>query len=651
MNKRDILELALRRRDEAEEADEPNRRRARNDMMFVIGEHWTPEDRAARAGRPTLTINGLPQFLRQVTGQIRTLNPAVRVVAADGAASKETAEVIEGLVRHIENESDASSVYEYAAECAAACSIGAFRIRTQWADGDTFDQEIVVERIADPLSVLFDPMARHPTRKDGKFAFIFDRMRVEEFRKVYPEAAVDDVPRELHAGNNATGHVWFAGDTVTIAEYYWIEEEARTIAALPDGRVIPNPPADLKRMMPDVRTRTRMVPKVFWAKISGADILEGPVEVPGRFIPVLAVTGEEWIIGEEAYRSSVVRFAKDPATVYNYAVSAMTEHIAQQPKAPYMVTPQQIAGLEPIWKRSHAENLPFLVYNPDPAAPPPQRIAPPVASQGFVQQVMMAAEDMKRTTGIYDASLGARSNETSGIAIARRQMEGQNSTSVYVDNMVKAIRHAGQIVVDMIPRVYDTMRAIRILTPEGEEKLVEINRVMASLAGEVVENDLTRGTYAVKIAVGPSHETKREAAASGMMDFLRAFPQAAAATADLVATAQDWPDADRFAERLRKVLPPGVLSPEDMTDEERQAAAQAQAARQEQQAVEGAMVQAKVQGESARAQKAGADAQKAALEVQARQMELAIQSGMLDRAIQQAVAQAIMGMQPMGMQT
>lgn len=648
MDKTDLIRTARERIDTAQSADYDNRSRAETDLQMLIGNQWPEHVRAEREkeGKPCLTINGLPAFVRQVTGHIRNLNPAIKVVAADGDADEDIAEVLGGLIRHIESEADAASIYEQAAESAAACGIGHWRARTQFAEGDTFDQEIVLERIHNPFSVFTDPFAKHPTRMDANWRFIVEEMDPEEFKAQYPDATAEEITSDHKAQDSEYSYSWFTTDSVTVAEYFWIETETHKIGLLPDGSIVRDPVAPLNV----VRTREVETRKAMWAKITGAEVLEGPTEIPTQFIPVFTVTGEEWHLGEETYRSSVIRFAKDAQQLYNYSRSAHAEMVALQPKAPYLVTVNQVAGLEKFWNQANSANRPYLPYNLDEKAGRPQRESPPVASSGLLQEIGIAADDMKRTTGIFDASLGARSNETSGVAIQRRQMEAQNATSVYADNMVKAIRQTGRVLVEMIPRVYDTQRVIRILNEDDQEKMVTINRVIQSQDGPVSINDLTKGKYDVKISVGPSHETKREAAADGMIEFIRAVPQAAAVTSDLIAKAQDWPDADKFAERLRKVLPPGMISEEDMTDEEKEAAQQAAQIQQQQMQAAQQMAEAKAQAEirrdMARASEDEADAKKTELEAAKLQLELAIQSGLLNDVIRQAVAQALQAQVP-----
>ena len=632
-----IIRMARARMDEAYSAEQPHRERAEDDLRNVIGDQWPDEERNEREadGRPCLTINILAQNVRQVTGQIRSLNPAIKVTAADSAANKDTAEVIEGMIRHIENKSDASSVYEAATESAAASSIGYWRIRADYAEGDTFDQELKIERVFNPFSVFLDPFAKDPTRKDARYGFVVAEVPKEEFKEQYPDAQVSAITSDHKLPNFEQ---WMTSDSVTVAEYFWIEEKEHEIALLPSGQVIRGPfpkGVELKRK--------RMVkdPQVMWAKITGSDVLEGPMEFPCRYIPIVAVTGEEWHLGEETYRSSVIRFAKDPQRMFNYAASTDAEVTAAQPKAPFMVSTKQIANLEDIWAEMGTKNRPYLVYNSDPdAGGMPSRMQPPVASQALQLQMQMAAENIKRTTGIYDASLGARSNETSGRAILARKEESQNATSIYADNMVKAITHTGCILVDMIPRIYDTQRMVRILGEDGQEKMETINQMVITAEGPATYNDMTVGRYDVNVSVGPSYSAKREETQQGLQSLLQAVPGAAQLIGDLYVSTMEWEHADRAAERLRKMLPPGVAeeSDEEMTPEQMQAKQmqmqQAQIEAQMQQEAQ-AIAKAKAEAEAAEAQ---GKARKANAEADTIEFDLAVKRGAVKAAVEEAVA-------------
>ena len=456
---REMLREARERFDNAWENDQQNRDQALDDLEFGIGEHWPESVRAEReaAGRPIITVNQMPQFLRQVTGDIRRTNPAIRIGAADGDADKDVAEIYEGLIRHIEHRSSAAGVYEQTAECAAACSMGYFRVLAEYQPGEYY-QDIAIKRIPNPFAVYFDTDAKEPTRSDARYAFVVEHMSKDRFEEEYPDKKAvnwesDKLPEYMKH--------WFDGDDVMVAEYFCKKPVKRTLGLLPDGQVV-----DMAESPDAVTLETREVEdvEVVWYKMSGDEVLEGPTVMPSRHIPVIAVVGEEIHLGERVVRSSVIRYAKDPQRLYNYFMSAEAEIVALQPKSPYKVTPKQIEGLERFWEGANTDNKPFLPYNPDPEAPgSPMRETPPMASQGMVDMINRAGEDMRATTGIYDAALGGRSNESSGVAIKQRQVESDISTSIYVDNLAKAIEHCGRILVEMIPKIYDTTRIVRVL--------------------------------------------------------------------------------------------------------------------------------------------------------------------------------------------
>ena len=650
MKNEDIIMQAITRMGEAVDADKENREAALDDLEFLSGEQW-PEDikrEREQANRPTPTINRLPRFVRQVTGDIRKLNPAIKVLAADSAATKNNAEIYAGLIRQIESQSDASSVYEGAAESAAQCGIGNFRILTEYESEASFNQEVRVERIHNPLSVYWDPAARLSTRADAEFCFITDQMDAKEFKKTYPDNSPVDAE---HDGTTDGLQYWREAGEVVVAEYFWKEYVKGKIGLMPDGTVIDEPTAAHYT----VKQRDVERVKVYWAKISGKDVLEGPTEIPCKYLPVVAVTGEEMDIGDRIVRTSVIRFAKDPQQIYNYYEAAQTEMIALQPKAPFLITAKQVSGLERFWADANTSNRAYLPYNPDDKAPPPQRMPPPIASRGMSEEMMRAEDDMKATTGIYDAALGGRSNEQSGIAIRQRQLESDISTSIYTDNLSKAIEWCGRIIVDMIPKVYDTKRILRIVGDDDQEEMVTVNDIqfMNDGSGSPVPqkiNSLTEGKYDVRVTVGPNYSTRRQETSESMMQFVQAFPPAGQVAGDLIAKAMDWPDADKLAARLKKTLPPGIIPMNEMEPEEQDEFVRGlqQQIQQMQQQMQMMAQEPAFRKATAEAAEAEADAQKTTVEVQQAQvgvaqsqLELALQSGQINEMIGQIVQEQV----------
>ena len=551
----DLLRLARTRLQAAADADRLNREEALDDLQMQAGlNHYPPDIKAERdaMGRPCLIVNQLPQFLRQVTGDIRSTNPSIKVNAADSAADSDIAEVYEGIIRHIQNRSDATSVYERAAESAAACGMGYWRVLADYEHEGAFNQDIRVQSIPNPFSVYFDPDAMLSTREDAEWCFITQAVAEDKFKEDYPDAALTPVEYDGITDNLAA---WRDGEKVIIAEYFWKERKPSKLYLLKDGTTLVDPDKEPpKRQVERMRTGTKTIVK--WAKISGGDVLEGPQDMPGKYIPVVAVMGEELYAGDRIYRSSVIRHAKDPQRIFNMTWSSAIEVVALQPKSPWMVTATQIAGHEAMWAEPDAIKT-TLVYNADPSSPPPQRINPPLASQGLSDILNRAAMELRSTTGIQDAALGQRSGEKSGVAIRQRQQESDNSTSIYADNMGKGIAQCGRIIVNWIPLIYDTARAVRIVGKDGTVSMQQVNQIELTPEGPQ-KIDLTQGQYDVEVEVGPNHATRMQSAADGMMQFMQINPQAAMLIGDLMAKNMDWPGADQIAERLKSALPPGI---------------------------------------------------------------------------------------------
>lgn len=567
----DIIELF-----EADwEADRDNRDAAYDDLRNLAGEQWDDQAKAERtmSRRPMVTVNRLGQFVRQVTGDMR-LNPtSIAVLPVDDEADIDKAEIFEGLIRQIEYASNATNVYAHAFECSAGVGIGHFRIVTKYAKDSVNDQEITIERILNPLAVIWDSAAVEIDRSDAMHCFVTELLPERVFKKRYPKAAIDGFPNK----DGAYSTIWRSDSTVRIAEFWHREPYQRTLALLADNSTVDITgvkKAD-KAFLPIIAERTFEDYRVKQYIVSGSEILSGPNEWAGSMIPVVPAIGSEIPLDEAVVRHGIVRWAKDPQKLYNYYRSSQAELIGQQARAPFILTTDQIKGYEALWNSANTNPRPWLPYNADPKAPgAPQRLAPPQASQALWQEAQIAGEDMKATTGIYDASLGARSNETSGKAILARQREGDVGSYHYFDNFKAAIKRAGEILIDLIPRIYDAPRTVRIIgREEGNPEYKAVNQP-AYDPMQMVEttlNDLTVGKFDVRVDAGPSFSTRREEARESMLAATQANPALWQIAGDLIIKAMDWPFAQEIAERIKRSIPPQITG-----DEEALAAAQPQ---------------------------------------------------------------------------
>jgi hypothetical protein len=539
------LEMREAYRD-AIDVDRHNRELAASDLEYRIGKQWDDDVLELRKGRPSLTLNRTAQFVRQVTGDVRINKPAIKVSPTGGGSTKAKAEIVEGLIRHIEYSSKASRTYASVADSQVACGMGHMRLTIEWPD-DSFDAELAIGFIRNPFAVVWDPNAAKADKSDAKYCFVEQRMARKVFEKRFPDADMSswggDNPRHMMD--------WIDRNTVRIVEYWCVHQRPVTLYLLSNGAVIDDTADDSLKTAAEqvgiIRERQTTRPMVVQYLSNGRQLLSQPYVWPGRQIPIVTAVGEEVCVGERTYRHGLIRFAKEAQYLQNLFISSAVETLALQPKPKWVATEKAIEGRETEWAQANFSSDSTLTYKGENK---PEFVLPPQFPVAFVEMAKVAEDAMKGTTGIYDAALGARSNETSGVAIANRDRQGDVSTFVYPDNLVAAIENLANQVIDLLPHVYDAPREVRILGEDMKSKVVMVNT-----QGGI---DLTTGRYDVTVSTGTAFTTRRQEAAAGMLEFCRIFPPAAAVLGDLIARQQDWPGNDEVADRLKFLLPPGL---------------------------------------------------------------------------------------------
>ena len=554
--------------------DTHNREEAEKDLLFRAGDQWPEDVRQEReaAGRPCLTVNKLGSMINQVTNDLRQNAPSIKARPVDNKSDPELAKIFNGIIRQIEEQSSGRFVYSNAADHSISCGIGHFRITTDYLDDAAFDQELLIESIPNPLGVLWDPASIKADRSDAMHCFVIEKMPIKAFKKKYPKASNDSVDVSF---NNDGTLTFQTQDEILVAEFWEKVPVKRTLALFEGGETLDITDLDdfqMSMILTPQAVREVDTHKVQMSLVNGNEVLEGPFDWAGKHIPIISVVGDEVPNGTKVVRSGMIRAARDPQALYNYYRTQAAELIAQAPKSPYLVTNKQIKKYKSQWDTANKTPKPYLIYEPDENAPgAPKRERPADPPSALWQEGALCSDDLKSTTGIYDASLGAKSNETSGKAIIARQREGDTANYHFTDNLTRALEHAGRILIDLIPKIYDTERVIRIIGEDDSEEFLEINKSVPSYDGEpVLLNDLSAGRFDIKVTTGPSYTTKRIEAAESMMAFVQAFPQAGQFAGDLIASNMDWPGADVIAQRLKKIVPPELLEGEDGENPEAQ---------------------------------------------------------------------------------
>jgi hypothetical protein len=582
-----------------------------DDLRFMAGSpdnqwQWPADVLATRGSvqgqtinaRPCLTINKLPQHVRQVTNEQRQNRPSGKVIPADDKGDVEVAEILDGMVRHIEYMSDADVAYDTACDNQVIYGEGYFRVLTDYCNENSFDQDILIGRIRNSFSVYMDPTIQDPCGSDAKWCFITEDITKTEYAFQFPNATPVSSLMSQGVGDQNIG-LWLGDNTVRIAEYFYYETDYKTLNLYPDNLTAFEGTSEDKQLLAmygkSLRSRKAERKKVMWCKTNGFEILEER-EWAGKWIPVIRVIGNEFEVDGRMYVSGLVRNAKDAQRMYNYWVSQEAEMLALAPKAPFIGYGGQFEGYENNWKTANTNNWPYLEVNPDVTdgagnmLPLPQRAQPPMASSGLLQAKAGASDDIKSTTGQYDSSLGATSNERSGKAILAREKQGDTGTYHYVDNLARAIRYVTRQLVDLIPKIYDTQRVARIVGLDGEVGMVKLNpeqpesvKKIENENGIVLEKiyNPNVGKYDVVVTTGPSYMTKRQEALEGMSQLLQGNPELWRVAGDLFVKNMDWPGAQEMAKRFRKTLDPKLLSDDDKSPELQAAEQQIQAMGQE----------------------------------------------------------------------
>jgi cell division septum initiation protein DivIVA len=548
------------------EADRENRLAAIADMKFlrVVGAQWDKTVKNERGDRPSYEFNKLAVKADRIINDMRANRPQGKVRGTEDG-DKDTADILEGLCRNIFANSDGDTICDYAGEYQVGGGMGAWRIDTEYAD-DSFDQDIKLSPIKNPLCLYCDPAAADPIKRDAEDWILTERIanaahesKYKDRKKVsFEESEFDD------EGD------WRDEETTRICEYWWKEYVNKELWLLPDGKVIDSTSDEAALLDPtqipgpDDRKRRRTVraPKIMMCIASGEAILEGPIECAGTQHRFVMVFGKWVVIDGKVIWYGLTRHAKDAQRRYNVSQTAVTETIATAPKSFFWVTDKNAAGHLDKWAVAHKEAMPFLTFTPDPlnGNAAPQRMGGQEVPVALIQESVMANQDLKDVTGVYDASLGEKSNESSGRAISRRAEQSDIINLIFPDNMAKGIKRTWEIMLDLIPHVYDTERTIRVLGVDGAEKFVKVNSfVVDEASGEQkAVNDLRRGKFDVTVTTGPSFATQRQEASELYVQLLQAIPALGAVAPDLVVKTFDTPYSEDMAERLRMMLPPQI---------------------------------------------------------------------------------------------
>lgn len=584
----EILEEARGRFKQAQDADADDRERARKELEFawnVNNAQWDDEAKKLRKGRPMLTENRLPSFIRQAINEIRQSRPQGRVLPVDDQGDKWTAHVMEGLIRNIEANSRADMAYDNAAEYSGYCGRGYWKVTTKYLE-DSFDQDIEIVPVKNPFSIYDDPNCALPDKSDRKFAFEAEWVENEEFEEQYGEKPTTFAEAEDTLGEHATA--WFEENKTLVANYWRVKCDYEEIVQFDDGTVTKDPKGFLAQwvnanalqasaavmagmprpelVMPqEVNRRKQERRSVEWFCLTGTKVYRKG-KWAGKFIPLVFVGGEQISIDDKNHTKGMTADVHDLTKANNYVLSAQMEHIALSPKIPFIGPKGAFKTDNAKWNTANQQSYAYIEFD---GAVPPQR-ADQISPQPELANIKGGLVDgMRATIGLMGASLGDQGPETAWRAIAARKSEGDTAIFHFMDNLVRAVRYSCMCIIDLIPKVYDTSRVIRIINPDNKPATVAIQQLFVDENGQQKMLDFAKGRYDVTVSAGPAFETQRQQTAATLVDLSNRNPALFGAAGDIVVKSLAMPQADELAERLKRGIPPHILG-EGPTQQEQQ---------------------------------------------------------------------------------
>jgi hypothetical protein len=546
------------------EFDRHNREEGLDDKNFAAGNQWDPVVLEQRKGLPCLVINTIPQFTAQVVGDWRTNRNGIKVLPAENG-DVDVAAVRGDYIRAIETRSRASRVYDSAFESVLQCGDGAFRVSVEYARDDVFDQDIFIRPIDDAFSVVWDRLSIDPTGRDANHCFVDDLLPKKEFKKRYGDIDPSTLSRTERRSLLNGGWITEDSDSVRVTEHWRMIERTRLLGLMVDGsvHVLEGDKVDEIMQKHGGVVKTRIAPCRYAQMhlVTGFKILEGPFEYCLNRLPVIRMSGRTINVDGRRIRHGIVRDMKDIARLKNFWRSINAEQLGYAPKAQWIATEGAVEGREDQIRRAHLSRDPLMIVNDEAEIGRNiQRLEPPQVQAALLQESMQNTQDMKDVTGIHDASLGIKSNETSGRAIMARQREGDIANLTYHDNGNASILEAGDVINQLIPQIVDGTRFIRTIGQDETAKFVRVNDPM-----DPQSIDLSKGNYDVVLDSGTSYMTKRVEAGQAMMEAIQVYPELMSIAGDLIVKAQDWPGAQEIAERMQQAMgQQGGVAPEEM---------------------------------------------------------------------------------------
>ena len=616
-NHQDVIDLLSK----CQMADQDNRERVREAHLFLDKRdgQWEPHWWSSNEKKPRYTFDQVNPIVDQVASEIEQSDYDIRVSPAGGNATKDIAVTIDGIIRNIEQMSNAGTVYSQAARNMVIGGMDGWRVIQKYISDNTFDQDLAIEHIGNFVDrVWFDPSAENQDKSDSRYAFVLHPMAKDEYESRWPEGAGESVD------DSRDGEAYYdKAEVVVVGEFLYLESEDRDLVLMSNGQVhevnddFDKVEDDLAAIgVTEVKRRTRKKHYVCSRYFDAKDFLEEKKETVFCRIPVVPTYANFKIFENKTIYWGVVEKLLDPQRVMNYSVSREIEEGALAPRAKYWMTPAQASGHEEQLQTLNTNADPVQFYNVDPETPAvPQQQGGAQINPGLrtISEAMRGI--ICQTAGMFAASMGDNPGLQSVVAIRQLQDRGSNGTFKYSKGVEIAVAATGKLIKDAIPMIYDTQRQVRILREDESYDMVDLNqKVIDNDTGEVVVvNDMQVGSYDVTCRAGPSFRNRQQETVEAITALAQTDPTLMQIAGDLLLQNISTPAASQIAERKRiQMIAQGLIPQSQMTKEELEEMAAKMQAQGQQQAPDPAMVLAQAEQMKAQADmmKAQVDAQK-----------------------------------------
>ncbi len=536
---------------------------------------WDPHATAAFAGRPRYTLDKCNDLVDDIAGAMEQSDFDIQILPAGGDATKDLAKTYDGLIRNIQNLSNATDIYDASSRMTVRAGMDGWRVNQRWGDNNTFDQDLYIDPISDFVDrVWFDPGSVLQTREDANYCFVLQTLIKSDYEEKFPKGSGMSVTMDNTTTTDRSP------ETVVVGEILYKVKVERRIVELSNGAVyVDNEKFQsikdelVKAGAVVKRERMREMDEVKTRIFDGSDWLTEVQDTVFELIPIVPEYAN-WSVRKKVPNYwGIVTKKMDAQRIYNYVESRKVEDGAFAPLAKILATKTQIGGEKEAWERLNVSADPVLPYEFDESgAPPPYKLGGAAINPGLESTSQSMLQHLQSTAGI-DQLPGQPLGLQSGLAVELKQNKGDTRNYKYTKSRQTAVCHTGKILMLAIPKVYDTKRQVRIINQDQSDEMVMLNdRIINEQTDEPVEViDLSKGVYDVTCSVSKSFKNRQTETVNSMVEVASIDPTIIEEGRDVLYKNMNAPGFDVLSERVRqKMLLSGQIPEDQMTDEEKE---------------------------------------------------------------------------------